>query len=163
MGDNHQPSSWISRPLLPMHVPATEIYHHLGLCPLNLQVGYDFVMMSTDPSTYTTPPSEGVYIHGLYLEGCGWDPLVKRLCESRPKVGRKRAGLTWWASAGFPPQHAAISVPCTLPGWSLPTHQCSIGQHLPQTVCLASSTQEQGCDHAVCRPDTKCSRRLTSL
>ena len=31
------------------------------------------------------PPQEGVYIHGLSLEGAGWDKKQNRLCESTPK------------------------------------------------------------------------------
>jgi dynein heavy chain len=31
------------------------------------------------------PPNEGVYIHGLYLEGSGWNRAEKRLEDSNPK------------------------------------------------------------------------------
>lgn len=31
------------------------------------------------------PPAEGVYIHGLYLEGAGWNRADRRLEESQPK------------------------------------------------------------------------------
>uniref|UniRef100_A0A8C0EXI2 Dynein axonemal heavy chain 8 n=1 Tax=Bubo bubo TaxID=30461 RepID=A0A8C0EXI2_BUBBB len=34
----------------------------------------------------TSPPSEGVYIYGLYLEGAGWDKRNSKLIESTPKV-----------------------------------------------------------------------------
>uniref|UniRef100_A0A8C2TDF0 Dynein axonemal heavy chain 8 n=1 Tax=Coturnix japonica TaxID=93934 RepID=A0A8C2TDF0_COTJA len=34
----------------------------------------------------TAPPAEGVYIHGLYLEGAGWDKRNSKLTESTPKM-----------------------------------------------------------------------------
>ena len=51
------------------------------------EVGYDFEVLEMDPARYKTPPAEGIYIYGLYLEGCGWDPVRKILTESQPKVG----------------------------------------------------------------------------
>ena len=31
-------------------------------------------------------PSEGVYVHGLYLDGCAWDAKAGRLVDSEPKA-----------------------------------------------------------------------------
>ncbi|KAG2482389.1 hypothetical protein HYH03_018685 [Edaphochlamys debaryana] len=58
-------------------------------------VGFDFVMMGTDPAAYTEPPADGVYVHGLYLEGCAWDAAARQLCESRPKVLFEAAPVIW--------------------------------------------------------------------
>jgi dynein heavy chain len=59
-------------------------------------VGYDFEMLGTNPDAYTSPASEGVYIHGLYLEGAGWDPVLRVLCESAPKVLYVPAPVMWF-------------------------------------------------------------------
>ena len=50
-------------------------------------VEYDYETLGMDHKMYNRAPEEGVYVHGLYLEGCRWDPLEKQLAESLPKVG----------------------------------------------------------------------------
>ncbi|XP_059863189.1 dynein axonemal heavy chain 5 [Delphinus delphis] len=34
----------------------------------------------------SAPPTEGIYVYGLYLEGAGWDKRNMKLIESKPKV-----------------------------------------------------------------------------
>ncbi|KAF5827297.1 dynein heavy chain domain-containing protein, partial [Dunaliella salina] len=79
-------------------------------------VGWNFVMLDMDPSLYTTPPDEGIYINGLYLEGCGWDSGFKQLCESRPKVLFEAAPVMWLQ----PKPMDEISPP---PGYSCPVYR----------------------------------------
>jgi len=50
------------------------------------EVVYDFRMMGMDPADYPVKPQDGCYVHGLFLEGCTWDPDNNMLCESKPKV-----------------------------------------------------------------------------
>ena len=37
------------------------------------------------PDQISSPPKEGVYVHGMYLEGARWDEKLGTLDESRPK------------------------------------------------------------------------------
>ena len=37
----------------------------------------------------TEPPTEGVYIRGLSLDGAGWDKKAEKLCEQQNKVRTK--------------------------------------------------------------------------
>lgn len=60
-------------------------------------VGYDFEMLGMEAAKYsTTPPAEGLYIHGLHLEGAGWDQSNRQLCESQPKVLFVPAPVIWF-------------------------------------------------------------------
>ena len=34
----------------------------------------------------TSPPAEGVYVYGLFLEGAGWNKQHGRLADSKPKI-----------------------------------------------------------------------------
>jgi len=58
-------------------------------------VGYDFEMLGTDHEEYTQGPDEGVYVYGMFLEGCGWDGDRRMLCESQPKVLFVPAPCIW--------------------------------------------------------------------
>ena len=51
----------------------------------------DSVVLANDVTKFmkedvNAPPQEGVYIHGLFLDGAGWDRRNCRLMEPQPKV-----------------------------------------------------------------------------
>lgn len=52
-------------------------------------------MMGTDASEYTKGPEDGIYIDGLFLEGCAWDAKQRLLSESKPKVLFEKAPVIW--------------------------------------------------------------------
>ena len=58
-------------------------------------VDFEMEMMDMDEKQYTTPPDVGIYVYGMYLEGCAWDKTEKILCESRPKVLFEPAPCIW--------------------------------------------------------------------
>ncbi|XP_034354027.1 dynein axonemal heavy chain 12 isoform X4 [Arvicanthis niloticus] len=51
--------------------------------PIDL-LGYEFEVIPSDHSSY--PPEDGVYIHGLYLDGARWDRISGLLAEQHPKL-----------------------------------------------------------------------------
>jgi dynein heavy chain len=58
-------------------------------------VDFEMEMLEMDEKQYTTPPDVGIYVYGMYLEGCAWDKKEKILCESRPKVLFEPAPCIW--------------------------------------------------------------------
>eukprot|EP00798_Chlamydomonas_sp_ICE-L_P020336 gene20336-27098_t len=73
---------------------ALQNYARKHMLPIDT-VGYDYVMLGTDPSEYPEAPEDGVYIQGLFLEGCAWDTDKKLLCDSRPKILFEPAPVIW--------------------------------------------------------------------
>ncbi|KDO23984.1 hypothetical protein SPRG_10681 [Saprolegnia parasitica CBS 223.65] len=45
---------------------------------------------------YTTGPTDGVYVRGLFLEGCRWNKVESRLTESLPKVLFTLGPVLWF-------------------------------------------------------------------
>lgn len=41
-------------------------------------------------------PTEGIHVYGMWLEGCKWDPVIRGLGESDPKVLYSRMIPMWF-------------------------------------------------------------------
>ena len=48
-------------------------------------ITYGYGMNDEPLDTVVDPPTDGAYVHGLYLEGARWDPDKQLMQESRPK------------------------------------------------------------------------------
>ena len=46
----------------------------------------DFKVIDEAKTDTSNPPDDGVYIYGLFVEGCRWDERKEALEESNPKV-----------------------------------------------------------------------------
>ena len=42
--------------------------------------------IGVDKEEVRKPPDEGIYVHGLFLDGCRWDKQGNKLADSTPKV-----------------------------------------------------------------------------
>lgn len=50
-------------------------------------IDFDFAIVSDETKYDLSKPAEdGVYVHGLFVEGCRWDEEKEALEESAPKV-----------------------------------------------------------------------------
>lgn len=58
-------------------------------------VAYDFNMLEGTHERYTTKPKDGVYIYGLFMDGCRWDAENETLAEAMPKTLFSDAPVMW--------------------------------------------------------------------
>ncbi|KAH0630033.1 hypothetical protein JD844_012597 [Phrynosoma platyrhinos] len=58
-------------------------------------ISFDFKVMSKPVHELIQRPDEGCYIHGLFLEGARWDPLLYQLTESKPKELYTEMAVLW--------------------------------------------------------------------
>lgn len=44
----------------------------------------------------TPAPEDGVFVKGMFMEGCKWDPIAFKLTESDPKILFTDAPMVWF-------------------------------------------------------------------
>ena len=59
------------------------------------KVAFTFEMLDGGKDDYPEAPKDGIYVHGLFLEGCSWDRQRRLLCERTPKVLNADAPTMW--------------------------------------------------------------------
>ena len=78
------------------------------------EIAFDFEPIKGDASDITEPPEAGVYVSGLFLEGCGWDEENMHLVESEKNVLHSKAPTFWFKprKADEIKQNARYDCPC---------------------------------------------------
>jgi dynein heavy chain len=59
-------------------------------------ISFGFRVLDRRPDTITERPRDGIYVHGLHLQGARWDPLRQSLVESRPKELFTQFPVIWF-------------------------------------------------------------------
>jgi dynein heavy chain len=59
------------------------------------EVDFDTDMLLAAKESITSAPTDGVYIYGMFLDGCRWDPTASALAESAPKALFSSAPVMW--------------------------------------------------------------------
>jgi dynein heavy chain len=73
---------------------ALQNYARRHVVPID-EIAFDVEPMRRDRRSFHGPPDDGVYVFGMYLDGCRWDMTTMKLAESEPKVLFAPAPILW--------------------------------------------------------------------
>lgn len=96
--DGMPPAYWISGFFFPQafFTGAMQNYARKHVVAID-ELSFDYkVYDEIDPADVTEKPEDGVFIFGLYLEGCRWNKTIHMIDESKPKVLYSEMPLIWY-------------------------------------------------------------------